>query len=89
MLYNLGVCCRKLDQNREAAQAWQECLAAAKGVPVEINLIMTDRALFGEGASRTERHRVRIPHLRGLALAVGHEHAAIRQWDRVVPDAPL
>lgn len=31
VLYNLGVCCRRLDRPKEAADAWSECLQRAHG----------------------------------------------------------
>ena len=31
VLYNLGVCCRHLDQTKEAADAWSECLQRGHG----------------------------------------------------------
>lgn len=31
VLYNLGVCCRRLDQNTAAAEAWSDCLRCSQG----------------------------------------------------------
>jgi tetratricopeptide (TPR) repeat protein len=35
VLYNLGVCCRRLDQSSQAAEAWSECLRRTHGAEAQ------------------------------------------------------